>query len=140
MHYPISSPPYPPNVYMKSHFSLTTASTSTPRSSHTHQTQAPDHPATPPLNSPPNVPCKHHIPPCLISLDQPRSCALPRASPRSSFLGEKATSGASKPSLTHGALSAGSPDIWQGNSLLHGAAWLCKLLRSSEACTLAARR
>jgi ankyrin repeat protein len=28
--------------------------------------------------------------------------------------------------LTHGALSAGSPFIWQGNSLLHGAAWLCQ--------------
>ena len=28
--------------------------------------------------------------------------------------------------LTHGALSAGSPSIWQGNGLLHGAAWLCQ--------------
>jgi len=28
--------------------------------------------------------------------------------------------------LIHGALSAGSPSIWQGNSLLHGAAWLCQ--------------
>lgn len=29
--------------------------------------------------------------------------------------------------LAHGALSAGSADIWNGNSLLHGAAWLCNI-------------
>jgi ankyrin repeat protein len=28
--------------------------------------------------------------------------------------------------LTHGALFAGVPDVWQGNSLLHGCAWLCQ--------------
>ena len=27
--------------------------------------------------------------------------------------------------LHHGAIAAGSPALWQGNSLLHGAAWLC---------------
>ena len=27
--------------------------------------------------------------------------------------------------LHHGAISTGSPNVWQGNSLLHGAAWLC---------------
>lgn len=29
--------------------------------------------------------------------------------------------------LSNGAISTGSPDVWHGNSLLHGAAWLCNV-------------
>ncbi len=29
--------------------------------------------------------------------------------------------------ISHGAVTTGSPEIWHGNSLLHGAAWLCNV-------------